>query len=195
MNINDSFQNAKKRLDLRAVAEHYGLHVNRKGAACCPFHSEKTPSFVVHDKYYKCFGCGEGGDVFKLVGKLLGIDKPLDVLRRLNDDFSLGLDLNRKPETAEEKAKRREQAVKRNQDREFDLWIYRAFQTVTEYAKLLRLYSLRDQNSEEFTEYLLNITRVEYLAEILTFGDENELQDFYRNCREEVKKFEQRIKV
>ena len=35
----------------------------------CPFHGEKTPSFNVHgDKgYFKCFGCGVGGDVIKFV--------------------------------------------------------------------------------------------------------------------------------
>lgn len=33
--------------------------------ACCPFHSEKTPSFTVFPRYdvYKCFGCGKRGDV------------------------------------------------------------------------------------------------------------------------------------
>src|ERR1700704_6357883 len=31
----------------------------------CPFHTEKTPSFSVHSshQYFKCFGCGTGGDV------------------------------------------------------------------------------------------------------------------------------------
>ena len=43
--------------------------------ACCPFHDEKTPSFfVVPAKgFYKCFGCGESGDVFAFLMKRLGL--------------------------------------------------------------------------------------------------------------------------
>ena len=34
----------------------------------CPFHGEKTPSFHVYDKgFFKCYGCGLGGDVIKFV--------------------------------------------------------------------------------------------------------------------------------
>lgn len=38
----------------------------------CPFHTEKTPSFRVHanDQFFKCFGCGLGGDVFKFVQEM-----------------------------------------------------------------------------------------------------------------------------
>ena len=39
---------------------------------CCPFHSERTPSFhVVPDRQiYKCFGCGKGGGAFNYVMEL-----------------------------------------------------------------------------------------------------------------------------
>lgn len=35
--------------------------------ACCPFHSENTPSFKVWDDHYKCFGCGVFGDVYQFL--------------------------------------------------------------------------------------------------------------------------------
>ncbi len=43
-------------------AEHVGL---------CPFHNERTPSFSLHDKkgIFKCFGCGESGDVIDFIRK------------------------------------------------------------------------------------------------------------------------------
>jgi len=41
----------------------------RNWKCCCPFHTEKTPSFVVSPEkgIFRCFGCGVAGDVFKFI--------------------------------------------------------------------------------------------------------------------------------
>lgn len=41
----------------------------------CPFHTEKTPSFSVHagHQFFKCFGCGKGGDVFTFLMEIEGL--------------------------------------------------------------------------------------------------------------------------
>ena len=68
----------KARTDLADLIGSYGIPLRRAGAdykACCPFHHEKTPSFVIHPNqgYYHCFGCGEKGNVFSFVMKQEGL--------------------------------------------------------------------------------------------------------------------------
>ena len=62
--------------DAADIVQVIGEHVQlRKSGAnftgLCPFHSEKTPSFTVfpQTKTFKCFGCGESGDVFEFLMK------------------------------------------------------------------------------------------------------------------------------
>jgi DNA primase len=69
----------KDRLDIIEVISSY-LPLSKSGRnykALCPFHSEKTPSFVVFpdSQRWYCFGaCNEGGDVFNFVMKMEGWD-------------------------------------------------------------------------------------------------------------------------
>ncbi len=56
----------------------------------CPFHDDRTPSFyVVPDKgFYKCFGCGESGDLFAFLMKRTGMEF-LDTVRHLGERFGV----------------------------------------------------------------------------------------------------------
>jgi DNA primase len=63
----------KERIKLEDVISGY-ICLN-KGKAICPFHPDKHPSLSVqHQKqYWKCFGCGQHGDVFTFVQLIEGI--------------------------------------------------------------------------------------------------------------------------
>src|SRR5690606_4380006 len=70
----------KDRADIVRIIEPYAP-LKKKGAnwmACCAFHKEKTPSFSVNQAkgFYKCFGCGKGGNVFTFLMEYAGMTFP-----------------------------------------------------------------------------------------------------------------------
>jgi len=70
----------QQRCDIAEVISSYFplKKAGRNFKACCPFHHEKTPSFIVSpDKQiFHCFGCGAGGDVFSFIMQHERIDFP-----------------------------------------------------------------------------------------------------------------------
>jgi DNA primase len=82
----------------------------RTWKGCCVFHGERTPSFHVYpeDKHFKCYGCGEYGDVFKFLQKLQGKEFP-EVVRALAAEVGVEIPEDQE-DTAEHKARRKERA-------------------------------------------------------------------------------------
>ncbi len=77
--------------------------------ACCPFHNEKTPSFVVSPskRLYKCFGCGKGGNAISFVMEHEGLSY-VEALKWVAKKY--GIEVKEKEQSPEEK--------QRNDDRE-----------------------------------------------------------------------------
>src|ERR671934_1155128 len=96
---------------LLTVVQEY-VSLKRAGTSYkgnCPFHNEKTPSFVVHpDKgFFHCFGCGVGGDVFKFLElhEKVGFQ---DAVRMLAQKFGVAI-----PETEPtDEGRRRDNALR-----------------------------------------------------------------------------------
>ena len=91
----ESIENLKNHLDVVDVVSQF-IELKKTGAnfkACCPFHGETTPSFVVSPakQIYHCFGCGVGGDSIKFVMEYEKLSYP-ETIEKLAPMYNFNLD-------------------------------------------------------------------------------------------------------
>ncbi len=100
----------KSKIDIVDLLSGY-FELKRAGAnykARCPFHNEKTPSFMVSPtlQIYKCFGCGKTGDVFKFIQDYERVEFP-EALRVLAQKAGVELTHTEYKNPQKEEEKRR----------------------------------------------------------------------------------------
>ncbi len=88
-------QDIKDRVDIVDLVNQY-VPLKRSGTnykGLCPFHKERSPSFMVHPERqsFKCFGCGEAGDAITFLQKLEGLTFP-EALQLLADRVGVRLE-------------------------------------------------------------------------------------------------------
>jgi DNA primase len=110
MEFGNFIEHLKSSVDIVRVVGDY-VRLRRIGTGgrwvgLCPFHTEKTPSFNVNGQhqFYKCFGCGAGGDVIKFVVEIerMTFWEAVKYLAEKN-----GIPLPKRSETADEETRRR----------------------------------------------------------------------------------------
>ena len=190
------FEVVKQSVTTRQAAEHYGIRVGRNGMACCPFHKDRTPSMKVDERYY-CFGCGVTGDVIDFVASFHNLGKK-DAAVKLVQDF--GIDYN------EERHKKVTVPAKRTIPKlsfgeRYEQAKTRCIRVLLDYRCLFRSWKERyapkmeDKNWHPlFCEALQESPYIEYLLDVLLFGEAEEQVKVITEQGRKVIEIEQRIK-
>lgn len=185
------FDIVRENLTAKNVAEYYGLKVNRKGMACCPFHDDKTPSMKIDQRYY-CFGCGEKGDAVDYVSKMFGLNSK-DAAVKICSDFGLSFDGKYHSSPKKVKPKKSDEQIFREAESH-------CYMVLCDYLHLLKSwktkYAPKDENSEwhpRFCEALKEIDHVEYLLDLILDGDISDRAFFITNYGKKVKDIERRM--
>lgn len=167
------FEQVKEAVDMRTVAEGYGLHINRSGMCLCPFHTEKTPSAKVYKDGLHCFGCGEHHDVISFTQRLFSLSEPIEAVKKLNEDYGLHIAVGQAP-TSEEVSEYHKRIAKR---RAYEEWEKLAWRTLHDYLWLMREWrelvpkSPDDVQDRRFVYALHHLDYAEYLCDEFLHAD------------------------
>lgn len=213
MNI---FQAVKEAVSCRDAAYFYGIKVGGSGLCRCPFHNDNTPSMKVDIRYY-CFGCGEKGDVIDFVGKLYGL-RPYDAAKKIADDFriigydnysnSTDTNNNRGLSAGSIKIRKADpRIIQHNNEyqlkRALDLYIRDALFSLHQYREKLHIFKQDyapksidelDNCNPLFEEALMNLDKIDWMIDELTFGHRDEQITFINNYKGEIENVKNRIK-
>lgn len=197
------FQEVRERVTAEDAARHFGMEFDRRGWCRCPFHGDTHASMSFRAGRFRCWACGASGDSIDFTGRLLGLE-PLAAAERINDEFHLGLPLDRQQTPAE----RREAAQAARRRREV-AEAHRAFEKwrTTFIAKLNAAYRVghhglnRLGRPEDFSGLseleciaVQLMPYIEDLADTLSSGPPEEQAEIYRGRRRTEKWIEALLK-
>lgn len=167
------FEQVKEAVDMRTVAEGYGLDIDRSGMCLCPFHAEKTPSAKVYPHNLYCFGCGASADVIGFTQKMFSLSEPIEAVKKLNDDYGLHINVGQASTSAEVSEYHKRIAERRA----YEEWEKQAWRTLHDYLWLMREWrelvpeSPDDVQDRRFVYALHHLDYAEYLCDEFLHAD------------------------
>jgi len=190
------FEEIKNRTDIKEVAERFGIQINKHGKSLCFVHSERNPSLSFKGNYFKCFSCGAGGDVIKMVCHIRGI-QPIEAARLIDGIYGFNLFENKMniPEL-----KRQIKQIESDKQilAAFRKWEANAFLMLSD--RYWELYKRRDmilkpddKRLQTHISELAELPLLEYLLDEMIFNtsDINRQIEFYTLWKRTVEKYEQ----
>ena len=198
------FEEVKRFVTTRQVAENYGTKVNRSGMACCPFHKDKHPSMKVDNSHYHCFGCGAHGDAIGYVAQMFGLSQ-YDAACKIIEDFGLSVVTN-KSVSEEEKKVYRDNCMKKQYaeevEKRFQEWINETIFQLKECEKLILAIREKAFGSNTavvaitngFAYMLHQETKIGYWLDILCMGENEEKRQLFLRDGKEVRRIAANVK-
>lgn len=198
------FEEVKRYVTTRQVAENYGTKVNRSGMACCPFHKDKHPSMKVDNSHYHCFGCGAHGDAIGYVAQMFGLSQ-YDAACKIIEDFGLSVVTN-KSVSEEEKKVYRDNCMKKQYaeevEKRFQEWINETIFQLKECEKLILAIREKAFGSNTavvaitngFAYMLHQETKIGYWLDILCMGEIEEKRQLFLRDGKEVRRIAANVK-
>ncbi len=104
----DTIETIRDRVDITDLVSQY-VDIKRTGSSfkgLCPFHDEKTPSFVVspEKQIFHCFGCQKGGNVFTFLMEMEGVSFP-EAVRALGKRVGVEVESRDDPGSGERRSR------------------------------------------------------------------------------------------
>ena len=132
----------------------------------CPIHNGKDYNFSFTEKGFKCFVCGESGDVVKFVEKMLDISRT-NAMRRINENLNLNLPIDRIATVTESHAL--DERIKVAREREYARQLYQQEydDLMDEWCKLDKIKRTDDPNSDEYADAVRRMPYIEYRIDTL----------------------------
>ena len=182
------YETVKEQLDLRTVAEHYGID-SRNGMTACVFHDDRSPSMKLYADHYYCFGCNACGDVTAFTARLFGISQA-EAAQKLAADFGIA-----EVHCKEKPSIKTKLTVIGERQREQE-----AFRILCDYCHLLRSArtELAPKSENEpfhplFAESLQHLTEYEFYCDIFISGSKEERMEFMNERRDFLNELKQKL--
>ena len=155
----DNAQTIKQVITVPRMLDFYGFDTGPKKRIACPIHNGTNQNFGYKDHYWHCFVCGAGGDVIKFVQAYFRLTFQ-EAIRKLNDDFRLGLPIGTAPTLRQRREAEKIQKEAEAKRKIHDELVEAKEQALDEYVlteRLLRNYRpIRIEEVPEMYIYALN---------------------------------------
>lgn len=169
----------KERVTIEEAVRFYFNATPRHNRIPCPLHGGKDLNFSFKRNFYRCFVCGKSGDLISLVRDYFGLSFP-DAVRKLNDDFQIGLALNGGG-SADPTARRAAEELRRRRqerDRAFEEAKARYEAALDEWVRCDRAIREKPVGDPDHDRAERDITRAAYYLD----EEENNLAKFTSKC-------------